>query len=126
MTEKFAISNNNISKKKLLLVKAMERSLGNVTMACKMVKCNRTTFYEYYNKDPEFKKAIDSVEFEEVKLDFVEGKLMKLINEEIPSAIFFYLNNRGQSRGYNLRNNTTPQNDDIIIDDQTCEIIESE
>ena len=87
-----------IENLKEALVLAMQEHLGIVTDACETCKCSRGTFYKYYNSDELFKQQIDDIE--NIKLDFVEGKLYKLINDENPSAIFFYLNNKGKKRGY--------------------------
>ena len=59
--------------------------------------------------DPEYKKAVE--EITEVQLDFVEGKLYKLINDENPAAIFYYLNNKGKSRGYSHKLNVEKDED---------------
>lgn len=76
----------------------MEQSLGVVTAACKMVGVSRVTYYDYYNNDPEFKKAID--ELQNVALDFAESQLHKQIREGSTSATIFYLKTKGKNRGY--------------------------
>lgn len=83
-------------KKKLL--KALEKSLGIVTTACKQVKCSRNTFYQYCNDDQGFKKSVDDIS--NICLDFVESQLFKLIENEHPTAIIFYLKTKGKQRGY--------------------------
>lgn len=101
------------------ILEALEASNGIVTTACKSVDCPRSTYYNYYNTDPEFKAAVD--EIQEVAIDFVESKLMEKINgvkiggkihsddeEERPvydlppsdTAIIFYLKTKGKKRGY--------------------------
>ena len=45
------------------MLKALDKSLGVVTTACKMAGVGRTTFYEWLDKDLEFKKAVE--EFKE-------------------------------------------------------------
>ena len=47
---------SDILKKKL--VKALEKSLGVVTTACKNVDVARSTFYDWYNDDEAFRKGI--------------------------------------------------------------------
>ena len=76
----------------------MEKSLGIVTEACKKVGVSRTTYYEYYNTDPDFKAAIDDID--NVVLDFVESKLHKQIENENPTSTIFYLKTKGRKRGY--------------------------
>ena len=84
------------SKKALLA--ALEKSLGVVTTACKSVNIGRTTFYNYYNEDPEFKAAVD--ELENVSLDFAESTLYGLMRDKNPAAVIFYLKTKGRKRGY--------------------------
>ena len=104
------------------LLEALESCNGIVTSACKSIDCPRSTYYNYYNTDPEFKAAVD--EIQDVAIDFVESKLMEKINgvtcmgkEDIydvpPSdtAIIFYLKTKGKKRGYIERmevDNLTP------------------
>ena len=86
----------DILKKNLLA--ALEKSLGIVTTACKIVDCNRSTFYKYYNNDQDFKNAVD--ELENLTLDFVESKLHKQIKDDNTTATIFYLKTKGKKRGY--------------------------
>ena len=86
----------DILKKNLLA--ALEKSLGIVTTACKIVDCNRSTFYKYYNNDQDCKNAVD--ELENLTLDFVESKLHKQIKDDNTTATIFYLKTKGKKRGY--------------------------
>jgi len=100
---------NKIQQTKKALIVAMEKSLGVVTNACKIVGVDRTTFYNYYNSDPEFKKACDDCE--NIAIDFAESKLKQLINEGDTVATIFYLKTKGKHRGYiqtieNINKNT--------------------
>jgi hypothetical protein len=95
------INMSRISKtqhNKRLLIEAMIKSMGVVTQACKMAKLDRATFYNYYNSDPEFKKACD--ECQDIALDFVESRLMKQIESGDTTGIIFYLKTKGKHRGY--------------------------
>jgi hypothetical protein len=83
---------------KKALIEAMEKSLGIVTEACKKVGVSRSTYYEYYRTDPDFKAAIDDID--NVVLDFVESKLHKQIENENPTSTIFYLKTKGRKRGY--------------------------
>ena len=65
----------NILKNNLL--EALEKSMGIVTTACKRVKCNRSTFYKYYNNDKDFRDKVD--ELQNYTLDLVESELHKQI-----------------------------------------------
>ena len=90
------LSNTNILKKQI--IKALEQSLGVVTVACKNVGIARVTFYEWYKKDEDFKKSVDSIE--DIALDFAESQLHKQIKDGNVTATIFYLKTKGVKRGY--------------------------
>ena len=69
-----------------------------MTTACKKAKCNRSTFYDYYNKDPKFKAEVDAIQ--DIALDFVESKLFEQIKDDNTTATIFYLKTKGKRRGY--------------------------
>jgi hypothetical protein len=113
-------TNTDIRKK--AMITALEKTLGNVSEACRTVDVHRGTHYDWYNDDPDYRAAVDSVG--DIALDFVEGKLFELINgptrevltEEgiqqvkdapTPSAVIFYLKTRGKKRGYIERQEIT-------------------
>ena len=96
LTIKNKMTKTDIHKKALLA--ALEKSLGVVTTACKSAELSRETFYKYYNNDPQFKESVDSIG--EMAIDFAESKLHKLIQDENPTAIIFYLKTKGKKRGY--------------------------
>lgn len=83
-------------KKNLLL--ALEKSLGVVTNACKSVGCHRSTYYEYYNNDEQFRKDVDDLQ--NVCLDFAESQLHKQILDGNTTATIFLLKTKGKKRGY--------------------------
>ena len=80
------------------MLDALEKNLGVVTSACKVVGLNRSTFYDYYNGDSDFKKDVDDLQ--NVTLDFVESKLHKNIDNCKETSIIFYLKTKGRKRGY--------------------------
>jgi hypothetical protein len=90
------LTNTDILKKQML--KALEQSLGVVTVACKNVGISRQTFYEWYKKDESFKFEVDSIE--DIALDFAESQLHKQIKEGNVTATIFYLKTKGTKRGY--------------------------
>lgn len=79
-------------------LKALEKSLGNITLACKDIGIERKTFYNWRDSDPDFKARYE--ELAETVTDFVEAKLMQLINALDTTAVIFYLKTKGASRGY--------------------------
>jgi len=86
----------DILKKKI--IESLEKTLGVVTSACKMVGCSRETFYKYYREDEEFAKNVDSVG--DIALDFAETQLHENIKAKRETSIIFYLKTKGKSRGY--------------------------
>ena len=83
---------------KKAVIKALEKSLGIVSTACKSADVGRTQFYHWYKTDIEFKKQVQ--EIENIALDFAESHLHKLIQDGNPSATIFYLKTKGKKRGY--------------------------
>jgi len=94
----FAFMTTNMDTIKKKLLKALEKSLGIVTIACKEVNCARSTFYNYYNNDKDFKNSVD--EISNLTLDFAESQLHKQIKEGNTTATIFYLKTKGKKRGY--------------------------
>tara|TARA_R110001606_G_scaffold22778_1_gene77528 strand:+ start:16 stop:375 length:360 start_codon:yes stop_codon:yes gene_type:complete len=90
-------------KKKLLI--ALEKSLGVVTTACKNVGIHRSTYYDYYNNDINFKDKVDDIQ--NVAIDFAESQLHQQIQGGNTSATIFYLKTKGKNRGYVERQEIT-------------------
>ena len=86
-------------KKDFLIV--FENNLGNISETCKKIGISRTTFYEWYKKDKEFKEKIE--EIKESLLDFAESILMKKIKEGDNTCLIFFLKTKGKNRGYTER-----------------------
>ena len=84
--------------KKEALLKALEQSLGVVTVACKKVDIPRSTYYKWLQDDKEFKKQVQ--EIENVALDFAESQLHQQISSNSTAATIFYLKTKGKMRGY--------------------------
>lgn len=65
---------------------------------CAAVNIGRATFYRWQDDDKAFKEAIHDEA--EALIDFAESKLFKLIDDKVPSAIFFFLKCKAKHRGY--------------------------
>jgi len=91
---------------KKALLEALEKTLGVVTSACKMVGISRRAYYDYL-KDPEFKEQVDDIS--EVAIDFAESQLHKQIKEGNVSSTIFYLKTKGKNRGYIERTESSIQ-----------------
>ena len=95
----------NIDILKKQLIEALEKSLGVVTTAVKIVGIHRSTFYNWYNDDEEFRKEVDSIG--DIALDFAESQLHKQIKDGNSTATIFYLKTKGKRRGYVERQEIT-------------------
>jgi len=105
---------------------ALERSNGIVTTACKNAGIARDTHYRWLKENPEYKTAVDMAA--EIAIDFVESKLMALINgvtvetekgvvyKRPPdvASVIFYLKTKAKHRGYVER--TEFVNTDVVIE----------
>lgn len=91
-------TNNRNTPKKEAMLEALEKSLGIVSTACKMVDMGRTTHYQWIKEDADYKKAVDSIQ--DSVLDFAESHLYKLVKEGNPAATIFFLKTKGKKRGY--------------------------
>ena len=90
------LTKTNIHKK--VMVAAMTKALGNVSLACKEAGIARVTHYEWMNVDPKYRAEIENIS--EMAIDYVESKLMKMIEGGDTTAAIFYLKTKGKSRGY--------------------------
>ena len=99
--------------KKEAIIKALEKTLGIVTMACKQTDIPRSTYYKWLKEDEEFAKEVR--ELENVALDFAESKLHQRIEVGSTAATIFYLKTKGRKRGYEERQtfDVTTQGDKI-------------
>ena len=91
--------------KKESLLKALEQSLGVVTVACKKADIPRSTYYKWLKEDEAF--AIEVRDIENVALDFAESQLHKQISANSTAATIFYLKTKGKKRGYIERQEIT-------------------
>tara|TARA_R100001244_G_C5166881_1_gene131454 strand:- start:2276 stop:2641 length:366 start_codon:yes stop_codon:yes gene_type:complete len=98
--------------KKETILKALEKSLGIVTMACKSADIPRSTFYKWINEDIEFAKKVEDIE--NIALDFAESQLHQQIGEGNTSATIFFLKTKGKKRGYIERSDINLSTDDRI------------
>ena len=93
-----AVKNHKSNTKKEAMLEALDKSLGIVSTAAKMVGIDRSTHYAWMNSDEEYKKAVDSIQ--DSVLDFAESHLYKLVKEGNPAATIFFLKTKGKKRGY--------------------------
>ena len=108
--------------KKESILKALEKSLGVVTVACRKAQIPRGTYYKWLKEDLDFANEVKDIE--NVALDFAESQLHKQIQENSTAATIFYLKTKGKKRGYIERQEITgadgvPTNFQIEIIDKT-------
>jgi hypothetical protein len=84
--------------KKDSILKALESSLGVVTVACKSADIPRSTYYKWLKEDETF--AAEVKDIENIALDFGESQLHKQIGDGNTSATIFFLKTKGKRRGY--------------------------
>jgi hypothetical protein len=93
-----AIQTHKSNTKKEAMLEALEKSLGIVSTAAKMVGIDRSTHYSWLKADEEYKSAVQSIQ--DSVLDFAESHLYKLVKEGNPAATIFFLKTKGKKRGY--------------------------
>ena len=108
--------------KKESILKALEHSLGVVTVACRNAEIPRSTYYKWLNEDDKFAKEV--LDIENIALDFAESHLHSQIRKNQTAATIFYLKTKGKKRGYIERQEITgadgmPTNFQIEIIDKT-------
>lgn len=113
---------NKTEQHKRAIIEALEKSLGVVTTACKVVGIGRTQFYQWLKDDEEFAQEVDDIQ--NIALDFAESQLHKQIGDGSTAATIFYLKTKGKKRGYIERQEITGA--DGMPTNFQIEIIESQ
>lgn len=103
----------NSTHKKAAMIAALEKTLGIVTSAAKIVGIERSTHYFWMESDEAYRKAVKDLD--NVVLDFVESKLHKLVEELNPTAVIFTLKTKGKQRGYIEQNDVNVTGLDEIL-----------
>ena len=99
--------------KKELLLKCLKDTMGIIAQACEKAGIDRGTYYDWCNKDIEFKSKVD--EINEMQIDFVESKLLQNTKKNDTTAIIFYLKTKGKKRGYSEKSNDDDENQNIHL-----------
>jgi hypothetical protein len=81
-----------------IIIEALHASGGLIQPASISLKVTRKTLYDWIKNDPELQEYQESEK--EANIDFAEGQLKKLMRDENPTAILFYLKTIGRNRGY--------------------------
>lgn len=79
-------------------IKELKDNRGIVGAACRSLDISRTTYYRWKKKHPDFAEAAETEISAQV--DFVEERLLDLIETGETAAIIFYMKTKGRDRGY--------------------------
>jgi uncharacterized protein YdiU (UPF0061 family) len=80
------------------MIEAMIAHLGVATTAAKSIGMARSTHYLWMKEDEDYRNAIHDLK--EIKKDFVESKLMKLVENGDTAATIFSAKTLLKDRGY--------------------------
>jgi len=80
------------------MIAAIEEAQGFVTKASSILGCSRNKFYTYLKRYPTVQEVLEDTR--EKRHEWVESKLMKQINDDVLTAIIFYLKTQGKHLGY--------------------------
>lgn len=94
------MATNHLSKPELKkqFIDVFKKNGGLIYKTCEIVCIAPNTYYNWLEKDPEFKQQCQ--EALEYNIDYVESKLKKAIDSDELAAIFFYLKCKAKHRGY--------------------------
>lgn len=99
------------ARRKERTLAALRECMGMVATACRRVGISRKTFYEWCQKDEDFKQA--SMDITEEVGDKVESKLLQKVHDDDTAAIIFYCKTKLKKRGYVERMDITSGNEPI-------------
>jgi hypothetical protein len=97
--------NVNKTTKQKAMLEALEKTLGNVTQACKIVGITRQCHYVWTSENKQYAESV--LDIENVTLDFAESQLHKQIKTGSVAATIFLLKTKGKKRGYIERQELT-------------------
>lgn len=80
------------------MIEALRRSKGMVSVAARLLGCDRQTVYSAMQRHPEIGEVVAGER--ELLIDTAELKLVDSITKGQPWAISFYLKTQGRHRGY--------------------------
>lgn len=121
--------NEQTVRNKRNFLNCLQKSLGVIQPACENANVGRSTVHEWRLDDRVFAEAIFNVK--EVRLDYAESQLMRRMKFDT-SAVKYYLNNHGKSRGYSNEKTIINKNFDcgkepsMMTDEELEETISSE
>ena len=103
MTEEKKSKRHRITKKQKQILEALSSTMGNVTLAIEVLKqqgiiIDRSTHYHAMRSNDKYAEAVQHIMDE--NLDIAEGKLLTAVNKGDMKAVQYFLDSKGQDRGY--------------------------
>lgn len=95
------------------VIDAIHEAHGLPTLAAQKLGIAVSTIYNYINRYPTIKKALDDER--NVWVDIAESELIKLIKKGNVQAIMFFLKTVGKSRGYVERQEITGAEGQAVV-----------
>ena len=98
------------AKRKKRMLHSLEEAGGIVLQAVKLAGINRQTHYNWMKADPEYAKAVDGLESNQ--LDMAEAVVLQKMtakDRDSLKAAIFYLENKGKRRGYGQKQGVAVQ-----------------
>jgi hypothetical protein len=89
-----------------------QATFGNISQACIAAGISMPTYYDWRSKYPEFKEKVDTMNVDDVFVDWVESQLQSKIRAGDTASIIFALKTKGRKRGWEEKisvDNTQPQ-----------------
>lgn len=105
------LSLKGLSIKQKTLIRALINNKGLITQACKDSDVAINSYYRWLKDSPHFATVINLIQ--EIKMDFVEEKFLKLIEGMNVQAILFAMKTLLKSRGYSEDAKVNQTNVDI-------------
>lgn len=92
------VQGEECEKRRKIFLEVMHKKAGNVSEACAAVGIDRSTYYHWRKRYPEFQEAVEEVN--EFLVDFTESKLFGKIQGDNLTAMIFFLKCKGKHRGW--------------------------
>lgn len=107
-----------MEEKQIKCLEALKASRGIISAACDSVGVCRGTYYRWYRDNPDFRQQAEGIL--ETQVDFVEGELLRRIEQGDTTAIIFYLKTKGKRRGYSEKAVPSASTERVRQDEDTA------
>ena len=121
------MANNNeatieerVRKEKEAFLAALDGTKGIVRPACRLTGVSASTYYRWYNEDPDFRDKVDDVK--ELQKDFAEALILKKIEDGDTSMLIFYAKTQMKDRGYTERRELVGKDGESLVPKQKIDL----